>query len=195
MTTVSSNTLTTGIIVLAVIVIIMVRRTIALHSGTPYSGARVFGYGAFQTFLFLFFGASTIYVAYGTWGPIGLSLIAPYALVVIGAALVAEPRVRRRVQFETREGGQVYYRLPIVIPLITLVLFAVRLSVEIALFGLAAVFTFTFPTTLPLGALALLIVVDLLYGASVGILYGRGFAIRAAYRQRATPPAEPQPLA
>jgi hypothetical protein len=177
----TSAPVTTGVFILALIVLLMVRRTYVLSQGTPYSPVRVFGYGAFSTILFVAFGASTIYVAVGTWGWIGLALIAPYAGVVVAAALIARPRVQALVKFERRADQQLYYRLPIIVPVLTLVLFIVRAAAEIYLFGLAALVTFTFPTSAPLGTLVVLIAVDLLYGVSIGLLYGRGLGVRAAY--------------
>jgi len=190
----ASPAITSGLVILAILVLFMARRTVALYYGSPYSPTRVFGYGAFQTFLFLFFAASTIYVALGTWGYVGFALVVPYALVVVGAAMAIEPRVRAHVKFETRSDGRVYYRLPIVIPLLTLILFIVRVSVEILLFGLAALFSFSFPTSLPVSALILLIAVDLLYGASIGFVYGRGLAVRAAFLARGPPAEAARPL-
>jgi hypothetical protein len=186
----TSTPITGGVIVLAIIVLIMVRRTYALSQGTPYSPTRVFSYGAFSTVVFAVLAASTIYVAVGTWGLVGLALVAPYALVVVLAASVAEPRVRRLVRFEDQPDGRLFYRLPLVIPVLTMVLFLVRVAVEILLFGLTAFLTFSFPTSLPFGALLVLIAVDLLYGGSIGLLYGRAFAVRAAFRER----AEARPL-
>jgi hypothetical protein len=185
------TSISTGVIFLVIIVLVMARRTYALSQGTPYSAGRVFGYGAFSTALFALLAASTIYVAVGTWGMVGLALIAPYALVVLLTAWVAEPRVRRHVRFEERPDGQLFYRLPFVIPLLTLVLFAVRVTVEVLLFGVNAFFSFTFPTTLPLQSLLVLIAVDLVYGGSIGLLYGRAFAVRAAFRERPQNPPLP----
>jgi hypothetical protein len=120
-------------------------------------------------------------VAVGTWGWLGLALVAPYAGVVVAAALIARPRVQALVKFERRADQQLYYRLPIIVPVLTLVLFVVRAAAEIYLFGLNALVTFTFPTSAPLGTLVVLIAVDLLYGVSIGLLYGRGLGVRAAY--------------
>jgi hypothetical protein len=186
---------TSAIVVLAIIVLIMVRRTYALSQGTPYSPVRVFGYGGFSTVLFGFFAASTVYVALGTWGPIGYALLAPYAGVVVGTALAAEPRIRRWVRFEDRAGGPPYYHLPLVVPVLSLGLFVVRLGVEIWMFGLSAVASFSFPTSLPLGSLVILIAFDLLFGASIGVLFGRGFAIRRAFlaRSATVPPTTALP--
>ncbi len=177
--------------VLALIVLLLARRTYRLSKGVPYSPAGLFAYGGFSAALFVAFGAGTLYVAYGTWGPTALALIAPYAAVVAGAALLARPRVERLVRFETREPGVVFYRLPVVIPVLSLVLFVVRVSVEVLLLGLQALTSFALPTTLAPGALAVLIGADLVYGSSVGLLVGRGLAIRRAHR---TYTASAQPL-
>ena len=173
-----------AILFLVIIVAIMIRRTYALSQGTPYSTARVFGYGAFSMVLFALFAASTIYVAVGSWGPIGYALVAPYIGVVIGSALIAEPRIRRLVKFEERAGGVLYYHLPIVVPVLNLVLFVVRLGIEIWLFGLSTITSFQFPTSLPIGALEILIAFDLLFGISIGLLIGRGLAVHRAFLAR-----------
>lgn len=172
---------TTGIVILALLVVIMVRRTYLLSQGTVYSGARIFGFGIFSTLIFVAFGASTIYIAVGTWGWVGLALVAPYAAVVLGAAWFVRPRVQALVKFERREDGRLYYRLPIIIPLLTLISFIARATAEIVLFGLTAFVTFALPTSAPLGTLVLLIAIDLLYGSSIGLLYGRGLGVRAAF--------------
>jgi hypothetical protein len=183
---------TTGVIILFLIVLLMARRTVSLAQGTPYSPTRVFGYGAFTMLIFGVFAATTIYVALGVWGDLALALVAPYLGVIVAATLIAEPRVRARVRFERRGDQRLYYRLPIVIPVLTLALFVIRLSVEVLLFGLNAAVTFSFPTSVPLSTLLVLIGVDLLYAISVGLLLGRGLAVRAAY---AAGPAKDAPLA
>jgi hypothetical protein len=181
MSTPISGPESTGLVILAIIVLIMVRRTYLLSQGTPYSGTRVFAYGIFSTLLFVLFGAATIYIAVGTWGWTALALIAPYALVVTAAAWIARPRVQALVKFERRADGLLYYRLPVVIPVLTLVLFVARASAEILLFGLNAFVSFAIPTSAPIGTLLILIAVDLVYGGSIGLLYGRGLGVRAAY--------------
>lgn len=176
-----------ALVVLVLLVLFMARRTYNLAQGAPYSPGRVFAYGGFSAVLFVFFAASTVYVAVGTWGPVAFVLLAPYAAVVAGGAALAEPRIRRLVTFEERGDGRVYYRLPWVVPGLTVVLFVVRAAVEIWQFGLAAIGSFTFPTSLSLGALEILIAFDLLYGGSIGLLVGRGLAVRAAFNARTSP--------
>jgi hypothetical protein len=191
MTSISPSQAAPAIAVLGIIVLALARRTYRLSTGVPYSPLGLFGYGGFSSILFVLFGASTLYVAVGTWGPVGLALVAPYAGVVALAAFVAKPRVERRVHFETREGGALYYRLPVVIPVLSLVLFGVRIAVEVVLLGLQVLVSFTVPSTLAPTALAILIGADLLYGSSVGLLIGRGLGVRGAH---ASYVGQPHPL-
>jgi hypothetical protein len=181
----------TALIFLALIVLIMVRRTYLLSQGTPYSVARLFGYGAFSMALFGFLAASTIYVAWTVWGSIALALLAPYSAIVIATAWYVRPHVEKRVTFETRQNGVLYYRLPIVIPVLSLVFFVARLSVEIWILGLASITNFTVPTGVSTLDLVVLAVFDLLFGASIGLLIGRGLGVRRAYESRPKPTETP----
>ena len=180
-----------AVLLLAIIVLVLARRTYRLSRGVAYSPANLFGYGGFSSFLFVLLGATTVYVAVGTWGPWALALVAPYAGVVAVAALAAKPRVERLVRFETRADGALYYRLPVIIPALSLALFVVRITVEVLLLGLPVLTSFALPTSLAPAALAVLIGADLLYGASVGLLVGRGLAVRSAHEAFV---AKPQPL-
>ncbi|HXW67303.1 MAG TPA: hypothetical protein VEL82_05465 [Thermoplasmata archaeon] len=184
---------TSAIVFLALIVLIMARRTYLLSQGAPYSTGRVFGYGGFSMVLFGYLAASTLYVAWTVWGDVAFALIAPYAGVVVGAALFAAPHVRRRVTFESRGDGRIYYRLPLLLPLLSLVLFVARVAAEIAMFGLASLASFAVPTSVSVTQLSVLIAFDLLYGSSIGLLIGRGLGVRSAFRARGKP--EDQPLA
>ena len=185
---------TSAVVVLALIVLILLRRTYRLAQGAPYSPWRVFAYGGFSAVLFVFFAASTIYVALGTWGLVAYALLAPYLGVVVGSAALAEPRIRRLVSFEERGDGRTYFRLPLVVPILTVVLFLVRAAVEIWQFGLNALASFSLPTSSSVAALEILIAFDLLYGVSIGLLVGRGLAVRAAFSER-TATASPLPSA
>lgn len=181
---------TSALFFLVLIVLIMARRTYALAQGSRYSPVRVFGYGVFSMLLFALFAASTIYVAVGTWGVIGYALVVPYAGIVVVAALIAEPHVRRLVRFEERADGATYFRLPLIVPVLSLLLFVVRLAIEVELFGWSSLTTSSLPSHLAPGALEVLVAFDLLFGVSIGLLIGRGFAVRRAYRER-TPAGGP----
>ena len=183
-----------AIAVVAIVIVAMARRTYRLSHGAPYSPTRVFAYGGFSFVLFGLLAASTIYVAVGSWGTGAYGLAAAYAAVVGATAWLAIPHLRSRVTFDRRDGGTLYYRLPLLVPVLSLGLFALRILVEVALFGLAALSTFAFPATLPTGALLVLIGSDLTYGVSVGLLLGRGFGIRSAAERFLASEKRDQPL-
>ena len=178
----SVGNLAPAFLILAILVLFMVRRTIRLVQGTRYSAARQFALTGFYVLLFVALAGGTIWVATSSWGIVGLGLVAPYAAVVVGAALLATPYVRRIVRFEQRAPGVWYYRLPWIVPALYVILFVVRLVLEVALFGPASVASFTLPTSVPTATLLILIAVDLLYGGSTGILLGRSFGVYYAHR-------------
>ncbi len=180
----------TALFILALIVLLLIRRTIALYQGARYGNVRIFAYGGFSMVLFGYFAASTIYVAWSVWGPTALALLAPYLAIVALTAWFVRPIVERRVQFDTRPDG-VYYRLPILIPVLYLVFFIARVSVEIGLFGLASIATFSIPSVVSTLDLVILIAFDLLFGASIGLLLGRGLGVRKAYESRPKPAEAP----
>jgi hypothetical protein len=186
-----AGSIETSLIILVILVLVVARRTYNLVQGTPYSEPRLFAFGIFALIFFAAFAATTLYVAIGVWGSIAWALLGPYVLVVVAAAWLTAPRVRKVVRFERREGGRLYYRLPWVIPVLYLVLFVARLGIEVVLFGISSLFTFTLPTSLPIVLLATLIGFDLLYGASLGLLFGRGIGIRRAHHDLGSSEAAP----
>lgn len=177
---------------LAILVLILVRRTYRMVLGTAYSLARLVVFAGFYVVLFSAFGALTIYTAIGTWGTLGAALVAPYAGIVVAAAILAAPYVRRIVRFERRADGRWYYRLPWAVPLLTLVLFVARFAAEIAVLGLAATTSLVLPTSLPAGVLLVLVGIDLTFGVSVGLLIGRAIGVHRAFGALPTAP-EPMP--
>jgi len=170
------------IVIVFLLVWITVRRTYAIATGTPYREARLFGLVGIWTLFFALFGASTLDLALAAWGDLALVLVAPYAGIVVAAALLAAPRVQRLATFERRADGQLYYRLPAFVPVISTALFLVRLTAEIVLFGVTAFSSFTPPSNVSAGSLFVLIAFDLLYGGSVGLLIGRALGVRAGFR-------------
>jgi len=87
-----------------------------------------------------------------------------------------------------------------VVPVLYLVLFTLRLAIEVVLFGFSAILAPTLPTSLPTGVLVVVIGFDLLYAVSVGLLFGRAVGVRQAYEERSghrsvpTAPAPGEPL-
>lgn len=163
--------------------------------GTPYSPARLFGFAAFYILLFVAFAFTTLYSAVSYWGSDTYLLLALYVAVPVAAGVLARPYVRRIVQFEDRGDGQLYYRLPWHVPALYLTLFVSRIVAEFVVFGIAGlVFAFPLPTPPSAGALVILVVVDLLFGFSLGLLLGRGVGVYEAHRELPVgerPPASP----
>jgi hypothetical protein len=171
------------VIVVLVIVFILVRRTYLMLQGTRYSAGRLFGFAGFYVLLFVALAVTTLYAAVATWGSDAYLLFAPYVVVPALAAVLALPYVRRIVRFERRDDGNWYYRLPWHVPVLYLALFIVRIVAEFAVFGVAGLlFTFPLPAPPSVGALAILVVVDLLFGLSLGLLLGRGIGVYLAHR-------------
>lgn len=156
--------------------------------GTAYSWARLIVFAGFYVLLFGAFGAVTIYTAVGTWGTYGGALVAPYAGVVATAAILSAPYVRRIVRFERRADGRWYYRLPWIVPVLTLGLFVARFVAEFAVFGLAATTSFVLPTSVPSDVLLVLVGIDLTFGISVGLLIGRAIGVYRAFGDLPSPP-------
>jgi hypothetical protein len=170
------------LLLLAIVVIILVRRFYRLVQGTVVSTGRLVGFAAFYLVLFAFVLLS------GYAGVPYYALIADGAIVVV-ATLIAAPYVERIVRFELRADGQWYYRLGLLIPGLYLVLFGVRLAIDVLLIGENP---FAPPTNISLSPLQLilLIVVDALFAFSTGLLVGRSVGVyRAFQRQPRTPPA------
>ena len=178
--------LTSAIVVLVLLVAIFARRTYALLTGARYSPPRLFALTGFYVLLFALFGFTTLYAASDLWGADAGLLAVAYGAVVIGATWVARPYVRRIVRFEQRDRGTWYYRLPLLVPLLSLGLFVLRFGAELAIFGLSVTTSFVLPSSLPAGLVAVLVVIDLLFGASVGLLLGRAVGVYEAFRERST---------
>jgi hypothetical protein len=176
-----SGSLVPALIFVGVLIVVLARRTYLLIQGVPYSPVRLF---AFAGLAFVFYGlfvSTTLFAALNAWGGVAWGLLAPYALVVAAAALLAAPHVRRTVKFERRGDGQIYYRLPWLVPTLYLVFFAARFSLEIVLFGFGSFSTFSPRTGLSTTAVAALVGFDHVYGASLGLLIGRGLGVRRAH--------------
>lgn len=172
---------------------IVVRRTIRLAQGTPYSEARL----AFNAILYLFlFGLAIVY-------DVGLlpswSFLVDGAVIVAGVA-VATRHVARVVVFSRGPSG-VQYRLGLALPVLYLVLYVVRVAVDLVLLNenpLAG------PTGLPVltgWQVVALLAVNALFSLSAGLLVGRSIGVYLAYRARGAaatavplPPTPPPPL-
>jgi len=188
------SSLTPALVVLALFIFIMARRTVGQLQGTRFSAGRLFGFAGFYVLLFALLAAATLYAAVTNWGTAAYALFAPYVAVPAAAAYLAAPYVRRVVRFELRSDGQWYYRLSWHVPVLYLSLFVARIVAEVAVLGLSAVLV-TFPPPAPssAGAVEILIGVDLLFGLSLGLLVGRGIGVYRAHRDLSSSSGAPSP--
>jgi len=188
-----------GAILLAVIILIIARRTIRQIRGAPYSVGRLVVFAAIYVLLFVALASGTLYAAVAAWGSNAYVLLAPYLAIPLVGVYLAAPYVRRIVRFERREGGDWYYRLSWHIPVLYLTLFTARIVAEIAVLGIAgAEPSFPPPPPPSVGALEVLIGVDLMFAASLGLMVGRGLGVVRAHRDlpaepSASPPSPPLP--
>jgi hypothetical protein len=187
-----------ALVFLVLIVLIIVRRTVLMIQGAQYSAPRLFAFAGIYILLFAALAFGTLYAAAATWGASAYALVALYVAIPVAAATIAAPYVARIVRFEQRGNGVWYYRLSWHVPVLYLVLFIARIVAEIVIFGLNEILvSFPPPTPSTVTALVVLIVVDLLFGVSLGLLIGRGLGVLRAHRdllaRAGVPPPPPSP--
>jgi hypothetical protein len=179
------------LLITALLFLLVIRRSILLARGVPYSTNRLIVQGLLYVILFAFTIAFDVSVL-PVW------TFALDGAILAAGAVVAAVHVRRGTVFTQREDGVWMYRLGILLPAIYLALWAVRVAVEIVVLPDA------FGTTGPLPALDnlqqfALAGVDALFSFSAGLLLGRSFGVYRAYEDRprgppTVPPSAP-PLA
>ena len=183
MSGVSLSAIESTFAIVLVILFVLGRRTYAMIRGAVYSPGRLAGFGGFAILVYALFAASTLFDATSLWGAVALVLLVPYALVVAGAALFTAPHVRRTVHFERRDDGLTYYRIPWLVPVLYLALFAARFGLELFLIGNAGFFSPGPAAALPPLTVVTLFGFDLLYGVSLGLLLGRSIGVVRAHRE------------
>lgn len=181
MTTAPSSNEISALLVVALIIFFIARRTYGMVQGARYSPDRLFVISGFYVLIFVILAFGTLYAAVAAWGVTAYALLVPYVALPVIFTLLAAPYVVRIVRFEQRDGGQWYYRLPWHIPVVYLVLFIVRFSAEIVVYGPTGAFTYPPPAPPSGTALIILVVVDLLFGVSLGLLMGRSLGVYEAH--------------
>lgn len=187
------SNLDTTLVVLAVIVLILVRRTYYILKGSVASPVRLVSYSVVVTGLF----ALTVSFGVGVLPSFDLEID---AAVLSVAALLATPYVRREVRFEQRPPStEWYYRLSPWIPLSYVGLFVGRIGLLLAVLGPSALEFLPVSTALSPLDLYVLATVDALFALSTGLLVGRNAGVYLALREQPTlrpgPPAGGAPLA
>jgi len=199
MTAPNLSSVAPGVILLAVIVLVIARRTIRQIQGARYSVGRLVVFASFYVLLFVALASATLYAAVVAWGSDAYVLLVPYLAIPLVGAYLTAPYIRRVVHFERRGDGAWYYRLSWHIPVLYLALFTARIAAEIAVLGIAGAEPSIPPPPPPsVGALEVLIGVDLMFAASLGLMVGRGLGVVRAHRDlpaepTASPPSPPLP--
>jgi len=187
-----ASPLTLELAFLVVLALVLARRTYAVITGALFSVPRLTLFAGLYVLLFVALAYGTVFSALAYWGPIAYLLVVAYVAVPVVSAYLATLHVERVVRFEQRGGNQWYYTLSWPSAVAYLVLFLVRIVAEFAVYGPAA-FTLTFPPppTPSQGALVILLVVDLLFGVSMGLNVGRSIGVSRAYQRLPKSPAPP----
>lgn len=182
----SATSLEPVLLVIALALLIMVRRALSMIRGAPVRPAALFGFAAFYVFLFAFI--------------VGLSAaITPWYLLVLDAAIVVVTAVlatgylRDHVRLERRATGEWTYRLHPWVPIVYMGLFITRIAVSAVVLG-PSVFDFSPASSgsLTLFDRVLLDLVDALFAFSTGLLVGRSSGVYLAYRNVRAAPAPPR---
>jgi|SRR5580693_121859 hypothetical protein len=177
------------IILLILIAVIIGRRVVLMVRGTQVRPGRMFAIALFYVALF----ALTIAASYSLL-PVWTYLVD--VAVVVAASIGATVLVQRRVVVEWKDGVWMY-RLGALIPALYLTLFVVRLALDFFVLNVNP-FSFTLPSTAPLVGTPLVIVVlvDVLFAFSTGLLVGRTVGVYLEYRKfsQAGPPPTAAPL-
>ncbi len=174
--------LETSIIFVGILVGVLVRRVYAQTQGTRYSATRLFAFAALALVLFGLLAATTLSLAVARWGATAWALVGADAAAALVAAALVIPYARRSARFEQRADGALYYRLPWLIPAVYLGLFVVRFGAEGYLTGFASLGSIPTGSSVSKEAVEGLIALDLLYGGSLGLLFGRGIGVVQAFR-------------
>ncbi|HEV2450117.1 MAG TPA: hypothetical protein VGU43_06910 [Thermoplasmata archaeon] len=188
----SPSNVATTLVVVAVIVLILVRRTYYILKGSVANPARLVSYSVVVSILF------GLTVSFG----IGVLPYFDFAIdgaVLVVAALLAVPYVRREVRFEQRPPStDWYYRLSPWIPLGYVGLFVGRIGLLLAVLGPSALEFVPVSTMLSPLDLYVLATVDALFALSTGLLVGRNAGVYLALREKLRltpePPAAGAPL-
>jgi hypothetical protein len=190
MVAISSND-ASGILFLLLIVLFVGIRAVRMARGAPASTGRLAFYAGIYLVLFVLFVVLD-FAPLPTW-----YLGVEFAIVVV-AAIAATPYVRKVAQIYENPPGTYGYRLGIALPIVYLVLFATRLTVELVVLGENPFASPPVgpPTSVTESVLILLALVDALFAFSTGLIVGRSAGVYLALRDHQAknagkPPAPP----
>ncbi len=176
------SSLEPALLVLALLLLIMARRTYVMVRGAPVRPGRLAVFAAFYVALFALTLAAT---SVGTpWYFYALD-----ASILVVAAILATEYIRGHVHLERRPPNQEwYYRLHPWVPVSYMVLFVARIAIALWVLGPSAIdFSFAPAVTLSPFAALLLGIVDALFGLSTGHTGGAQRGCLSRLRARARP--------
>jgi hypothetical protein len=190
MTVALTNSDVTTLVFVAIFALLLGRRIVAMVRGTPVRPERMFAFAALFAAVFVL----VLLTSASQLPPWTYAVDAAIAVVsTVGSAVI----VRRRVVMEWRDGRW-FYRLGAVIPALYLGLFALRLALDTVVLGVNP-FGGAPGSPVPLSGTALLtvVVIDVLFAFSTGLLVGRTIGVYLRYREKlaAGPPTEAGRLA
>jgi hypothetical protein len=182
----------------ALLGLIILRRSYRMVQGAPISSVRLVAFPVVYVLLYvgelavIGVGAAGTSVAVAFYAAFGAD-----AALVVGGVLVSYRYTLRHVQIYQAPGSAAWsYRLNALLPVIYVALFFVRTGIETVLLNESP---FAFPTAaslvaLPTVSLYLLFVVDALWGLSTGFLIGRSLGVYHEWQEKlrsSTPAAGP----
>ena len=179
--------LTTSLILVAIVVFVFVRRILASLRGTRLSEGRLFGYAVLV-------GAIFVLTTFA-----GITILPWYSFVLdaavgAGLAVVSYLHVQQRVVIERVGPDRWIYRLGPLIPILYLVLFVIRLGLDLVVLNIQPFGTSALPASLSPTTIAVFLIVDVLFAASTGLSIGRSVGVyREWQRLRAEPTPPPPP--
>ena len=177
------------VLLVALVVFVFVRRILASLRGTRLSEGRLFGYAALVGAIFVLTTFAGITIL--PWYSFVLD-----AAVAAGLAVVSYLHVQPRVVIERVGPDRWIYRLGPLIPILYLVLFVIRLGLDLVVLNIQPFGTSALPASLTPTTIAVFLIVDVLFAASTGLSIGRSVGVyREWQRLRASPDPPTSPSA
>jgi UDP-N-acetylmuramyl pentapeptide phosphotransferase/UDP-N-acetylglucosamine-1-phosphate transferase len=171
------GTLATELVFVGAIVLLLLRRAYSMVVGAPVSIPRLVAITVVYVVLF----AAVVFASIPT--PPWYSALLDLA-VLVATSVLAIGVVEDRVEVERRPDGKWIYRLPMAVPVAYVVLFVLRLSVNLFVIG-EDPFVYPPPTiVLTPVTTALVVVVDALFSFSAGLIVARTVAVYRVYQRR-----------
>jgi hypothetical protein len=160
----------TALFVLAIIILLVIRRIYRNFTGVKISEARTVGYTIF------YFAFGGFFVATSFFEGISYLYAVPDVIVLILAAIWSYRFADRRITFWRGQDGSLYYKGGIIIYLIYVVGLIARLAIDFVVIGPSSL-TFSFSGTLSGTALLGTTITDLLLMLGIGLLVGRNIRV------------------